>query len=158
MKFEELYRDNSDSGNKHYSEPLERILGSRYTDHQEASKRYIKQKEQDSEYYGYPYELTPFEADVGTVIYKRKMKLQPKSQPQTQPVKQMKKPKKGKGIIKVIAGVGTVVLGILGIIYAIENSKPILPGSPYDGSNHYSQQQDDEYSYDDEPDYKEFTR
>lgn len=147
---------------KHYFEDLNEILGG--DDFQQQSKKYIEQKEKDSVYYGYPYELTPFEADVGTVIYKRKMKLQPKSQPQ-QPVKQMKKPKKGKGIVKVIAGVGAVVLCAAGIIYAFnnidkireelkKNSDAIPPSSFSYGipDNH-----DDDYSYDDEQD-KGFTR
>lgn len=143
---------------KHYFEDLNEILGG--DDFQQQSKKYIEQKEKDSEYYGYPYELTPFEADVGTVIYKRKMKLQPKSQPQ-QPVKQMKKPKKGKaiGVVKVIAGVSVVIFFSIGVIYAFNHKKESDKSDslPYSSFSYGYSDKSEENSYD-ESEYKGFTR
>ena len=127
MKFEKLYSDNSDNGNKHFTEPLKEILGSKYRDFHQESEDFF---ENYADFYN-----STFESSLGCIKGKPKMKVQ--KQPE-QPVKQIKKPKKGKGIIKVIAGVGAVVLCATIISWIVnseempENTeKPIIPVSPY---------------------------
>ena len=138
---------------KHYFDDLNKILGG--DDFQKESKNFF---ENESNFYN-----TTYQAEVGTVIYPGKKKLI--IQPQTEPVKQMKKPKKGKGIVKVIAGVGAVVLCAAGIIYAFnnidkireeikKNSDAIPPSSFSYGT---PDNRDNDYSYDDEQN-KGFTR